>query len=172
MHKALIPAEHVDDFIIVRAIGFTSKVQRAVTRDVLKGEDLPNLEWRLLFSIARFGSCYLAYITKRTSIDPAHGSRAVVALEKKGLITRKDDPKNRRRKLLSLTPDGVQVFERIWPRAQRTIKSITDQLSPNDFEELKRLLDLVNAAAEPLLEDKPSTERGTKEENDADAVHA
>lgn len=172
MHKALIPAQHVDDFIIVRAVAFTSKVQRAVTHDVLKDEDLTVLEWRLLFSIARFGSCYLAFITRRTSIDPAHGSRAVSALEKKGLITRCDDPANRRRKLMSLTPEGMVVFERIWPRAQQTIKAFTDHLSKDDFEELKRLLDLVNDAAAPLLEEDLQEPSATQKMQDADVVHS
>lgn len=127
-----------------------------MTRDVLRGEDLPLLEWRLLFSVARFGSCHLAHISRRTSIDPAHGSRAAAALEKKGLITRCDDPDNRRRKLISLTPDGVELFNRIWPRARQRVRRITDQLNREDFEELKRLLDLVNDAAQPLLDDDGS----------------
>jgi len=152
LHAALIPQEQIDNFIIIRARAFTSKVRRVVTRDVLQNEDLPILEWQLLFSVARFGSCHLAYITRRTSIDPAHGSRAASALEKKGLITRREDPENKRRKLISLTPSGVETFERIWPQARQTIKRVTDQLDPKDFAELKRLFDLLNIAAEQLVE--------------------
>ena len=81
MHEPLVPADHLDDFIIVRATAFVSKIQRTMARDVLRKEGLPVLEWRLMFSVARFGSCHLAYITRRTSIDPAHGSRAASALE-------------------------------------------------------------------------------------------
>ncbi len=152
MHKALLSPDQVDDFIIVRATAFVSRVQRAVTRDVLRHENLPVLEWRLLFSVARFGSCHLAYITQRTSIDPAHGSRAASALEAKGLISRADDPANRRRKVISLTSEGVRTFERIWPRVQGVIKSVTDQLDPGEFRDTKRVLDLLNMAAVPLME--------------------
>lgn len=147
MHKPMISSTDVDDFIIVRALAFTSKTQRSMVRDVLRDEALPLLEWRLLFSVARFGSCHLASITRRTSIDPAHGSRAAAALEAKGLIERRDDPENKRRKLISLTPDGVAVFNRIWPRARQNIRAVTDQLSPQDFAELKRLLALLDQAA-------------------------
>lgn len=159
MHNALVSQEHEDDFVVLRAVKFTSRVRRAMVRDVLSGEDLAILEWRLMLAVARFGSCHLAFITRRTSIDPAHGSRAAAGLERKGLITRADDPKNRRRKLISLTPAGVEVFERIWPRAQKVVRSVTNQLTPQDFEDLKRLLDLLNQAAEPLLE-KPENRHG------------
>ena len=156
MHNALISPEEVDDFIIVRATAFVSRVQRAVARDVLRSENMPVLEWRLLFSVARFGSCHLAFITQRTSIDPAHGSRAASALEAKELITRQDDPENRRRKVISLTPKGVATFERIWPQVRGIIKSVTDTLEAEDLRDTKRLMDLLNLAAEPLLESRHS----------------
>ena len=125
MHEALIPAKQIDDFIILRARAFTSAVRRDLTGNVLKRENLPVLEWQLLFSIARFGSCHLAYVTKHTSIDPAHGSRAASALEKKGLIARVEDTENRRRKLMSLTPNGIETFERIWPNVRENVAKRT-----------------------------------------------
>ncbi len=151
LHGALIPPEQVDDFIILRARKLTSSVRRYLTRNVLQDENLPILEWELLFSIARFGSCHVAFVTKHTSIDPAHGSRAASALEKKGLISRSEDPLNKRRKLMSLTPLGVETLERIWPKAQQVTTKLTDRLTPEEFGELKRLLDLVNGTAGPLV---------------------
>ena len=161
MHDALIPQDQIDDFFILRARAFTSRVRRMVTNHVLQNEDLQILEWQLLFSVARFGSCHLAFITRSTSIDPAHGSRAASTLEAKGLIARREDPENRRRKLISLTPKGVEVFERIWPSARMAIKNITDQLDPVDFAELKRLMDLLNKATEQPLA-KTSSHRQSK----------
>ena len=143
MQEALIPAKQIDDFIILRARAFTSAVRRGLTGDVLKHENLAVLEWQLLFSIARFGSCHLAYVTKHTSIDPAHGSRAASALEKKGLIARIEDTENRRRKLISLTPKGIETFERLWPKVRDNVAKRTNRLSTEETTELKRLLDLL-----------------------------
>lgn len=151
MHAALIPPEQIDDFLILRARAFTSSVRRTLTRDVLQVENLPILEWQLLFSIARFGRCHVAFVTKHTSIDPAHGSRAASALEKKGLITRSEDPENRRRKLMSLTPLGVETFERIWPKARQVTAKMASRLASQEFEELKRLLDLLNGTDARLI---------------------
>ena len=166
MHGSLISSDKIDDFIILRAVKFTSKMRRAVVRDVLKDEALQVLEWQLLFSVARFGSCQLSDITRQTSIDPAHGSRAAAALEAKGLISRCENPDDRRSKLISLTDDGVATFERIWPRAQRVSQIVTDQLSDEDFRQLKRLLDLINLAVEPLGRDG----NGRKQDENAKAA--
>lgn len=162
--EPLLSTQEVDDFIIVRATALVSKVQRSLARKVLRAEGLPVLEWRLMFCIARFGACHLAYITQRTSIDPAHGSRAAKSLEKKGLVTRHDDPENRRRKVISLTPAGVTLFNQIWPKAQKNVERITDQLATQDFEDLKRLLDMANDAA-----DRKNLTSGTSEAPDAAA---
>ncbi|MFK7835960.1 MAG: MarR family winged helix-turn-helix transcriptional regulator [Sulfitobacter sp.] len=134
----------MDDFIILRARRFTSYVRHKLTHNVLNDEDLTVLEWQLLFSIARFGSCHVGYVTNHTSIDPAHGSRAATSLEKKGLISRVEDPDNRRRKLVSLTASGVKAFERIWPKARQITADKTNLLTKAELAELKRLLDVVN----------------------------
>lgn len=143
----LLAPEQIDDFIIIRARTFTSIVRRTMIRDVLQDEKLPILEWQLLFSIARFGTCHLAYITRQTSIDPAHGSRAATALENKGLIIRHEDPENKRRKMMVLTAKGVETFERIWPKARQITAKLTDRLNSQELDELKRLLDLLNGVA-------------------------
>ncbi len=161
MHSSLIPADQIEDFIILHARKFTSTVRRKLTRDVLDTENLSVLEWQLLFSVARFGSCHVAYLTKHTSIDPAHGSRSAASLETKGLIERREDPQNKKCKLISLTQNGVRTFERIWPLVRQVTKSVTDQLDPIDFQEIKRLLQLLTDATSVLDEDNFSKQHKT-----------
>lgn len=150
MHDALIPSDEVDDFIVLRARAFTSKVRRAMIRDVLSEEGIPLIEWQLIFSVARFGTCHLAYITRHTSLDPAHGSRAAMALEKKALIERHDDPNNRRRKLISLTSEGAATVHRIWPQARGLVRMVTDTFDRTELEQVKHLFDMLNKAVEVL----------------------
>ena len=157
----ILSPKEIDDFIIVRAVAFANKIQRIMLREVLRQEQMPLLEWRILYSIARFGDCHLGQITRNNSMDPAHGSRAASALEEKGLIERHQDPSSRRRRLMSMTAEGRAVFERIWPRARDLVADVTDQFDEDEFAELKRLLDKANAIAQPRLEaclDKDQTE--------------
>lgn len=146
LHGTLIPETEVDDFIVLRARAFTSKVRRAMIRDILAIEGLTLQEWQVLFSVARHGPCHMAFITEHTLVDAAHGSRATMTLENKGLVARKDDPDNRRRKLISLTPVGIETVQRIWPRASGLVKDATNALSRSELDVLKGLLDRLNAA--------------------------
>lgn len=154
LHESLIPSEDVDDFVILRVRAFTTEVRRSLVNQVLAHEELSVLEWQLLFSIARFGSCHMAFLTRHTSIDPAHGSRNAALLEKKGLVSRVEDPANKRRKLLSLTPMGIATFERIWPKARSVTSSITSRLNRSELDELKRLFEILNS--------QPNSETGAQ----------
>ncbi|MEM7240905.1 MAG: MarR family winged helix-turn-helix transcriptional regulator [Pseudomonadota bacterium] len=153
MVAPILSSQEVDDFIILRAVALTNRVQRTLMRDVLKTHDLPLLEWRILFSIARFGDCHLGYICKMTSLDPAHGSRAVGHLEARGLIERYIDPKDNRRRLMRFTPKGRSIFDQAWPEAQTLIKQITDGFDEQELSILKKLLDRANGIANTLLEE-------------------
>ena len=161
MTGPILTEAETDDFVITRAVAFANKIQRIMLRDVLSQHDMPLLEWRILYSIARFGDCHLGHITDQTSLDPAHGSRAVASLQAKGLITRAPDPKDARRKVLSMTPDGAARFHEIWPQARRLMRRITDQMAVEDFAQFKSLLDQANALASPILEESLATRRAT-----------
>ena len=137
MHGALIQPEQIDDFVIIRTRRITSSVRRALTRGDHLGEKLAVLEWQLLFSIARFGSCHVAFVTKHISIDPVHRSKATETLKKMGLISRCEHPDNKRRTMPRFMPRGIKRVERIWYMAKQVTANFTDRLSAEEFEELR-----------------------------------
>ena len=63
------------------------------------------------------------------------------------------------------TPEGIAVFNRVWPRAQSKIAQITDRFEPEEFVEFKRLLGKLHDVAMPMLNDLP-TENTEKREVD------
>lgn len=54
----------------------------------------------------------------------------------------------------------METFERIWPKARQVTKDLTDRLSRKDFNELKRLLDLINGETCPDEDGKTSQSKG------------
>ena len=74
-------------------------------------------EWRTLAVLGRFGAMTANSVVERTAMDKVRVSRAVTRLLQLGHITRRTDPKDRRRAIIDLTPSGQSVYRQIVPRA-------------------------------------------------------
>jgi DNA-binding MarR family transcriptional regulator len=75
----------------------------------------------------------------------ANVSRAVIALQRKGLIRRVRDPADSRRQFLELALEGRALFERFIPRLQERERAMLSCLTPREREALDELLDKLAA---------------------------
>ena len=64
-------------------------------------------------------------------------------LEAKGYVEALGNPKDKRVKLIRLTPQGEELCRRSWEKMKRRMDAMTVGLSEEDIEELVRLLDVV-----------------------------
>jgi DNA-binding MarR family transcriptional regulator len=72
----------------------------------------------------------------------------VSALERNGRIRVAVDPCNRRRKRLSLTPDGRALYELMRPESDRVADYLLSRLSAGDLAALDRIVDTLIATLE------------------------
>lgn len=72
-------------------------------------------------------------------------SRAVIALDRKGLIRRSPDPDDQRLQLLYLTGEGRALYERFMPRLVAREQAMLACLTAREREQLGRLLDKLSA---------------------------
>jgi DNA-binding MarR family transcriptional regulator len=70
-------------------------------------------------------------------------SRAIDGLVQRGEITRVEDPRDRRSKLLSITPRGRRTYERLLAIRVAGIRRFVDELDPEEQEALARGLSAV-----------------------------
>ena len=73
-------------------------------------------------------------------VDRAEVSRAAMALEGRGLTTRKANPQDARTPLLSCTPKGLEVYETYLRDRQKFHEELTADLSGEEREMLDRIL--------------------------------
>lgn len=73
--------------------------------------DLTNTQFAALMKLAELGECSQNDLGRRTAMDVATIKGVVDRLRKKGLIALRDDPSDRRRALLSLSPEGKAASE-------------------------------------------------------------
>ncbi|MEL1250974.1 MarR family winged helix-turn-helix transcriptional regulator [Aurantiacibacter gilvus] len=107
-------------------------------------------EWRLLAIATSIGPCTASEIGVAGEIDRAEISRALRRLEPAGLLTRKPDPNHGKRLIITATPEGLELAERVKTDRRRFFERIMGRLSQEERQQLDQQL---LAMAESLSEE-------------------
>jgi DNA-binding MarR family transcriptional regulator len=97
--------------------------------------------WRILVTLAEYGELGAKEVARLTSMDKVRVSRAVANLMNQGLLSRRVSETDSRATLLSLSPDGRDLFERIAPEALAWEQQLLAPLSKSEQQSLSRILD-------------------------------
>jgi DNA-binding MarR family transcriptional regulator len=91
-------------------------IKQAVSRR-LRGRGLSHQQFWLLIALHETPGPSLRELAGRRHMDPPTASRIVGRLARRGLVTMEDDPADRRRRLIRLTPGGTSLARRVHPLA-------------------------------------------------------
>jgi DNA-binding MarR family transcriptional regulator len=105
-------------------------------------------EWRVLATLFRAGPATAAEIVRLIQQDKGSVSRAVGALERRGLVKRLANPRHARSPVVRLTPAGIALVESIWPVFEEQAVMMTSGLNAAEREQLYGLLDKLRRHAE------------------------
>ncbi|NUR58535.1 MAG: MarR family transcriptional regulator [Catenulispora sp.] len=72
------------------------------------GDGLRSYHYRLLAALEEWGPASQADLGRRTGIDRSDVTAALVELESRTLVERSADPEHNRRKIVTITPAGVE----------------------------------------------------------------
>ncbi len=97
----------------------------------------------ILRSLKLNPECSQHCIAKCRDLTQAAVSRQVDALKKKKLIVRKENEKNRREHMLSMTAKGVEVLEEALRIMQKTFDAAFKPVPAADASQLEHALDLL-----------------------------
>ncbi|WP_050530485.1 MarR family winged helix-turn-helix transcriptional regulator [Pseudaestuariivita atlantica] len=98
--------------------------------DLLQGTDLNTTGYRILKSVQAYDDLSISDLGRIMQIDRAQISRAAVALAGQGYVSFHDHPGNKRKKMVSLTPRGVEVLALVAPRFDARRARIEAALGP------------------------------------------
>lgn len=101
---------------------------------------LSAVQYAILVVLAEMESCDQQTLGSRAGFDKATGTYVIDRMTQAGLIVTDSDPTNRRRKLVSLTPDGQSMLEKMTGEAQQAEALLTAQMTAAETADLKRLL--------------------------------
>lgn len=112
----------------------------AAFMDETDGEDITPVQFAMLNTLADTTGVDQVTLASMVGFDPATSGSVISRLESKGWIRRQEDPGDRRRKLLSITPEGRRVVQRLQKQVDRVQARILAPLSAAEGKQLVRLL--------------------------------
>ena len=123
------PAFVLEHFTPFRLSVLSSRMTRAVANVYMRRFKLSAPEWRTMAVLGRFGAMNANAVVERTAMDKVRVSRTVTRLLRSGHITRRTDPRDRRRAILDVTAKGLAVYRQIVPRALAVEASLMQDLT-------------------------------------------
>lgn len=122
-------------------------------------------QYDVLFVLNAEGSCDQDRLAKILGLDRSNTGLVVSNLERKGLISRIIKPDDRRKRTLSITPDGEKLYQAALPHAEEAKQRLFAPLSKAEQKQLLQLLEKIvvaSATAEraplELLQSTPAAE--------------
>jgi len=113
-------------------------------------------EWRVLAHIAVMGPKSASEVSGAALVDRAEVSRAVRSLEAGGYLSRAHNPRNRKSSLLTLTPAGEAVFDRVHLHRRAFFDAVMEGLTPEEMATLDRQLLTMARNADRIAQERVS----------------
>jgi DNA-binding MarR family transcriptional regulator len=140
----------LEQFLPYRFSVLANRVSRAFARLYEARFDLKLPEWRVMAVLGRRPGITAREVTEMTAMDKVAISRALSRLQSMGRVVAREDEGDRRRQLLTLSDQGVEIYRQIVPLAKRIEAELIAELPPEDRAALDRLLSRLTRAAEKI----------------------
>jgi DNA-binding MarR family transcriptional regulator len=154
--------DRVDD--LVTSLLTASRVLVGVSArslDGLENGDVTIPQFRTLVVLESHGEVHLNRLAEILDVNASSAMRMVDRLLAAGLVTRRENPENRRHVLIGLTDAGKAAVRRVTARRRREIKKIVARMNARDAAGLVRALGAFSdAAQEPYADDDEVTALG------------
>jgi MarR family transcriptional regulator, lower aerobic nicotinate degradation pathway regulator len=103
-------------------------------------EELTPTQWAVLAKLKECGPCSQNLLGRHTAMDAATIKGVIDRLTKRGITTTASDPADGRRLLVALTPEGIAIWERAQPMAERITAATLEPLTAAERETFVTLL--------------------------------
>jgi DNA-binding MarR family transcriptional regulator len=101
---------------------------------------------KLLYVVISGGPQSMSEIAAHLGISISTASGAVDHLVQIGLLTRTEDPRNRRQVQVSATPEGVQTIEQMRDLGARHFRAVIERLGERDLRTIERAIHVLTDA--------------------------
>jgi DNA-binding MarR family transcriptional regulator len=143
-------ALHLEKFLPYRLSVVTNRISGALSRHYADRFGIGIPEWRVIANLGRTPGLTANEVVERSAMDKVTVSRAVAALEQKGLLTRERDSGDKRKSRLTLSGKGQTVYAEIAPLALGFERELLTALTVEEAAQLDRIIDRLNGKMDSL----------------------
>lgn len=118
-------------------------------RPHLRSHGITEQQWRIIRVLVEVQSLEILHLSDRCCIHPASLSRILPNMDAAGLIARRAHAQDLRRVIVSITPEGRRLFERMAPESEQIYAEIAGDIGPERLQQLYRALDDAIEALSP-----------------------
>jgi DNA-binding MarR family transcriptional regulator len=137
----------------------TDRVSQAA---YVEGAGIGHAEGRCLAAIGAFTPVSVNELAFRANLDKGQASRAAQSLVEQGLVRKQPSPADGRGVVLTLSPKGERIWQRVMGVIERRNREIVACLDARERQQLDRLLDRLIAAARAVAEAPQSPTNGVE----------
>jgi len=113
----------------------------AIFMEEMAGFDVTPVQFAILNALLDDPGEDQVTLARKVAFDPATFGSVIGRLETRGWVRREPDAADRRRKLLWVTPTGVEMTQKMRRTVMRVQQRILDPLDAREREQLMALLD-------------------------------
>jgi DNA-binding MarR family transcriptional regulator len=136
--------------LLMYAVKQVELAVRAHLDDLLKPSGVTALQYTALTVLEHSGELSAAQLARNSFVTAQSMADMVRALTSKGLITRARDETDRKRLLISLTPEGRDFLAQVRDDVQDLDRKMTGSLTSRQRESLRKSLNECRAALQHL----------------------
>ncbi len=119
---------------------------RASAREDWTSLSLTRAQLKILVLLRQEGATTVGHLAAHLGVKPASISVTADRLVRQGLVSRADDPGDRRHVLLALTHDGLALIDRLQEGRRTRLVRALQQLPPADLATVGQALDILEQA--------------------------
>jgi DNA-binding MarR family transcriptional regulator len=135
------PMGKLEDFIPYKLSVVANRVSQSIGRLFETRFNIQIPEWRIIMALYAYNDLVFNEVVEQTSMDKARVSRAQRRLVDLGMIETFGDPEDGRKVILSLTPTGIEMCEKILPEAAKREAWFLSALDDHEHKQLDIILD-------------------------------
>jgi MarR family 2-MHQ and catechol resistance regulon transcriptional repressor len=136
------------------------KAARAIAKYAASGiqnTGLGESDFRVLEALLHKGPMSVNAIGPKVDLNPGAISVAVDRLYSRGLVSRVEDGRDRRVRMVALTPSGRELIVRVFRQHAAVMREVFAEVKPDELGSLEAVLKKVGKRAEALAATPPPT---------------